>query len=199
MLALVDREGDEEAASCRIVFADRRDDADVDEAVLQVEAAQQVAVGLDAVRIVDVVGLQEGQQAGLRGLDDVLQAEVRIVTVADELDSLDAGLRTFGDFEHQVDAIVRQFDDLRLDADVEAAAAAIDFDHARDVSLNNRPRQRAALLRLNFSLELLVLDLPVALESDAVDHRVFDHEDDQPPSLHGGPHVLKEPGGVQAP
>ena len=197
LLALLDREGDEEAASRRIVFADRRHDADVDEAVLQIEPAQQLPVGLDTVRIVDVVGLQERQQAGLRGLDDVLQAEVRIVAVADEFDALDAGLHAFGDFEHQVDAIVRQFDDLRLDPDVEAAAAAIDLDQARDVGLDDRPRQGAALLRLNFSLELLVLDLPVALEGDAVDHRILDHEDDQPPALHGGPHVLEQPGGVE--
>src|SRR5262249_20732931 len=33
---------------------------------------------------------------------------------------------------------------------------------------------RAALLRLDFGLELLVLDLPFALKRDAVDDRIFD-------------------------
>ncbi len=39
--------------------------------------------------------------------------------------------------------------------------------------------QRAARLGLDFGRELLVLDLLVAFESDAADHGVFDHDDDQ--------------------
>ena len=42
--------------------ADRRHDAHVRIAVLEIEAAQQVAVGLDAVGIVDIVVLEEAQQ-----------------------------------------------------------------------------------------------------------------------------------------
>ena len=44
-----------------IELGDRRDDAHVRIAVLQVPAAQQVAVGLDAVRIVQIVVLEEAQ------------------------------------------------------------------------------------------------------------------------------------------
>ena len=63
--ALLDGEGDDEALAGRIVLADRRDDAHVGIAVLEIEAAQQIAVGLDAVRIVDVGGLQEAQPVAL--------------------------------------------------------------------------------------------------------------------------------------
>ena len=100
--------------------------------------------------------------------------------VPDEADILDAGLVAFVDLEHQIDAVVRQLDDLRLDGHVEAAAAVIDFDDALHVGLHGRLRQRAARLRLHFGFELLVLGLLVAFEGDPVDHRVFDHRDHQP-------------------
>src|SRR5690606_40982519 len=67
---------------------------DVGIAVLQVEAADQVAVGLDAVGIVDVARRQEAQQVGFAGLDLVLEAVGRKRVVADELDRGDAGLRS---------------------------------------------------------------------------------------------------------
>jgi len=41
--------------------------------VLEVEATQQLAVRLQPVGVIDVAGLQEGEQAGLDGLDLVLQ------------------------------------------------------------------------------------------------------------------------------
>ena len=73
LLALLDGEDDDKTAPCRIVFANRGDDAHVDEAVLEIEAAQQLAIGFDPVRIIDIAGLQERQQAGLGGLYHVLE------------------------------------------------------------------------------------------------------------------------------
>jgi hypothetical protein len=58
-------------------------------------------------------------------------------------------------------------------------------------------RKRAALLRLDLGLELLVLDLLVAFESDAVDDRVFDDREDQPAALHRRANVLEQAGGVE--
>ena len=101
------------------------------------------------------------------------------MVVADEGDELDAGLVAFGDLEHQIDAVVRQFDEFRLDAHVEAAGAAVDFDNALDVGLYGRLGQRAARLGLHLGLELLVLGLLVAFKGNAVDHRVFDHGDNE--------------------
>ena len=41
------------------------DDPHVDEPVLQIEATQHLAVGLDPILIVDVGALEEGQKVGL--------------------------------------------------------------------------------------------------------------------------------------
>ena len=45
-----------------------------------------------------------------------------------------------------------------------------------------------------FELELLVLGLLVALEGDAVDHRIFDHGHDQPAAGLVDAHVLEQAG-----
>ena len=63
LIALVDREGDDEALVAGIEFGDRRDDAHIGIAVLEIELAQQVAVGLDAIRIVEVVALIQLSQS----------------------------------------------------------------------------------------------------------------------------------------
>ena len=138
LLAFLDLEGDDEALLLGIVFGQRGDHLHVGKAVLEIEAANQVAVGLDAVGIVDVVAAEEAQQVRFARLDDVAQAIGRVGAVADELDRLDAGLGAFGDREDQVDAVVRLLDDLRGDADVIAAGAAVDFGDALGVRLHHR-------------------------------------------------------------
>ena len=57
-----------------------------------------------------------------------------------------------------------------------------------------RPREGPARLGLDFGRELLVLDLLVALERDAVDHRVFDHRDDDTAAGLVDLHVLEQAG-----
>ena len=159
----------------RIVFRQRGHHLHVGITVLQIEAANQVAIGFDPVRIVDVAAAEEAQQIRFVRLDDVLQPIRRIGDVADELDRLDAGFRALGDREDQIDAIVRLFDDFGRHGDVITAGMAIDFGNALGVGLHHRTRQRAARLGLNFRRKLFVLDLLVALEGNAADHRVFDH------------------------
>src|SRR5262249_42051942 len=110
---------------------------------------------------------------------------------------LDAGLAAFADLEDEIDAIVRQLDDLGIDADIEAAAAPIDLDQARHVGLHHGPRQRASLLRLDLRLELIVLDLLVALAGNAIDDRILDDREDEPAALHARLNVLKQTGGVE--
>ena len=109
----------------------------------------------------------------------------------------DGGLGAFGDFEDQIDAAVRQIDDLRNHGDVVAAAAAIDLDDALHVRLHDAARQRAALLRLDLGLELLVLDPGVALELDAVDDRILDHRDDDAAARLPDVDVLEQAGPVE--
>jgi len=67
--------------------------------MLEIEAANQVAIGLDPVGIVDVGAAEEAQQIGFVRLDDVLEAIGRIGHVADEFDRFDAGLAAFVDRE----------------------------------------------------------------------------------------------------
>jgi hypothetical protein len=73
LLAFLDHERDRESPARRIVLADRRNDAHVDEAVLEIEAPHELAIRLQSVRVVDVGRLQERQQSRGRGLDHVLQ------------------------------------------------------------------------------------------------------------------------------
>ena len=78
MLAFLDLEGDQETLALGIVFGERRHDLHIGEAVLQIEATNQVAIGLDPVRIVDVGAAKKAQQIRFAGLDDVLQAVRRV-------------------------------------------------------------------------------------------------------------------------
>src|SRR5262249_4108200 len=196
LLALFDGEGDHETPTVRIVFRNRGDDAYVDEPVLEIEPTQQLAIGLDPVRIINVAGLQERQQqSGLGGLDHVLEPVGRIGEIADKLDQLDSGLYTFGDFEDEIDAVVRQLDDLRFDVHVETAAAAVDLDDASRVGLHDGTRERPSFLGLDFRFQLFILALFVALKRDAVDDRIFGHGDDQASALNRRPDILKQAGG----
>jgi hypothetical protein len=71
---------------------------------------------------------------------------------------------------------------------------AVDFHDALGVGLHHRARQGSARLRLDFRRELLVLDLLVALESDAVDDRVFDDGDHDPTAGTADLHILEQAG-----
>ena len=187
-----DRERDVESLLGGIVFGNRRDHLHVGKAVLQVEAADQIAVGFHAVGVVDVGGLQEAQEVGLDGLDHLFQPPRRIGLVADELDRLDAGLLALFDHENQIDAVVRPLDDLRRHGDIEAAVAVIDVDDALGIGLHPGARQRVARLRLNFLLELLILHPVVAFEGKPVDHRRFHHRDDDAAAGLGDVDVFKK-------
>ncbi len=58
--------------------------------------------------------------------------------VADEVDLLDAGFLAFVDLENQIDAVVRPFDDLRHNGDVEPPVAAVDVYDPFGVGLHRR-------------------------------------------------------------
>ena len=195
--AFLDGKRDDEALDRRIVFADCGDDLHVGIAVGEIEAPDQIAIGFDAIGIVDVGSLQKAQEVRSRGLDHILEPIVGIGVIAGEDDVLDAGLLAFLDFENQVDAVVRPVDDFRHHLHVEASVAVIDLDDAGDVGLHHRLRQRAAGLRLDFLLELLVLDLRVALEGEPVDDRGLHHGHNQPAARLRNPDVLKQAGGVE--
>ena len=112
MLAFLDLEGNQKTLLVRIIFGQRGHHLHIGETVAEVKAADQVAIGLDAVGVVDVVTAEKAQQARFAGLDDVLQAIGRIDDVADEFDRFDSGFLTLGDRKDQIDAVVRLLDDL---------------------------------------------------------------------------------------
>ena len=110
---------------------------------------------------------RKASRSGLGGLDDVLEPVDGIGAIADELDVLDPGLAALGDFEDEIDAVVRQLDDLGLDAHVETAAAAVDLDDARRVGLHDRTRERARVPWTGFRL-LSCSSLTFLLPSNAM-------------------------------
>ena len=71
--------------------------------------------------------------AGLAGRHFLAQAAVAEMLVADDVDRADLGEFALVDLEHDVDAVLVELDDLRLDAGGEAALAAIELDDPRDV------------------------------------------------------------------
>ena len=67
---------------------------------------------------------------------------------------------------------------------VVATAAAIDGQDALDVGLHARARVDLARLRLHFVAQLVVVDLAVSLEGDAIDDRILRDLHDQGRALH---------------
>ncbi len=66
------------------------------------------------------------------------------------------------------------------DADIVAPDMPVGFDDAADVGLHRGALQRAARLGFDHGRKVLVLDLLVAFEGDAVEHRRFGQMHDQP-------------------
>ena len=90
-----------------------RDDLEIGIAAIEVEAAQRLLVGAQAVLVIDVVAQQERQERRALGRDHVRQAAVAEGVVADEIDRGDLGAAAFVDLEDDVDAVLAEIDDLR--------------------------------------------------------------------------------------
>ena len=99
--------------------------------------------------------------------------------VADDVDGADLGGRALDDFEHQVDAVLVELDDLGLDRGGEAPAALVQFDDPVDVAANLGAGEDLARGKPDLGLDLVVLDALVAFKDDAVDDRIFLDLDDQ--------------------
>ena len=183
-LALVDREGDEEALAVGRQLGDGRHDAEIGVTLREVELAQQLAIEIEAIGIVAVVRRQEAVPGAFARADLAAQRAVAEMLVADEADALHARDVAFVDLEDEVDAALVELDDLGVDRRVVAAAAAIDGQDAFDVGLHARAREDLARLRLHLVAQLVVLDLAVTLEGDAVDDRVLGDLHDQGRALH---------------
>ena len=88
-------------------------------------SAQQFPVEGQPIGIVGIVRTQETVPGGFLGLNDFPQIAVVEVPVADEGDLPDLGKFAFADFEHEIDPVLRQLDDLGNDRCREPSAAAV--------------------------------------------------------------------------
>jgi hypothetical protein len=195
-IALIDRVGEDEAPIVRVVDTGGGY-AHVGEPVLEIEAPQQVAVGIKVIEIVDVARLDEREPARLRRLDDGLEPAIGERPAADEHDALDAGLVALLDLEDEVDLPVAARNRLGGDLDIEAAEGAVHVDHVLDVPAYRGLRERPPRLEADRGGEVLVLELLVALELQVLDHRRLDHGDDEARALVGDPDVLELAGVVE--
>ena len=196
-LTLVQREGDEEILAIRGQLGERRDHAKVGVAAGQIVFPQKLTVQGQAIGIVGIVRGQKPVPARFLGGDGAAQAAVGERRVADEPNFANFGYRTLVDLEHQIDAILRQLYDLRLDGRGKPAAAAVNFDQALHVVLHARPGVDDARAELHLRLQHLVVDPPVALEGEPIDDRVFDDRDDQQVDLAADLDVREKAGGEQ--
>ncbi|MCY1228430.1 hypothetical protein D9M72_407470 [compost metagenome] len=108
-----------------------------------------------------------------------MKTTVAIGFVADEIDLGDLGALTFIDHEGKVDAPFGNRNDLRRYRDVAAADGSIGVLDGLDIRFDCRFAVRAERLRAHDALQLVVLDLAVAVEDDLIDQLILAHADDQ--------------------
>src|SRR3546814_14565971 len=101
-----------------------------------VETAQQLAVEGEAVGIVGVGRGEEVPERRLDGRHLVAQGGIGVLAVADEVDRADRGDRPLVDLEGEVDAVLLELDDLRLDGRRKAPGAAVDIQFALGLVLH---------------------------------------------------------------
>ena len=155
--ALFDGEGDEEAFAFAIEIGDRRDDARIGVAVLEVVTAQHFAVEIEAVWVVDVGGLEEAQK-----LVSVVVTALRSCESENALLPMKVIFRTFCflaflNDEGEVDALIVELNDLSVDLDRVVSGAAIYVENALDVGLHLGAREHRARFQLHFRASVVSL------------------------------------------
>ncbi len=176
-LAFLDHIGDDEIALIGGQFSHCRHNAKIGIALRQIKLPQLLLVEGQPVGIVAGVGAQEAEQPRFLGNHFATQIAVRKSLIADDVDLLDLGLGTFVDLENDIDAVLRQLDHLRLDCRRETALSLIQLDDPRDICADLGPGENLPRRQPDLGNDLVVLYPVVALEDDAVDHRILDHGD----------------------
>ena len=157
----------------------RLDDSKIGISLGQIECAKLLLIGGEPVGIVGVVRLQEAEDSPRLARVHLLpEALVRERLVAENVDRPDLGEVAFVDFEHHVDAVLVELDDLRLDAGGKAALRAIKLEDPVDVGTDCGAGEYLPRRELDLGRDLVVLEALVALQDDPVDHRVFANVDD---------------------
>ena len=117
--------------------------------------------------------------------------------VADEGDAADQRRWTVGNFEHHIDPVLREFDDLRLHPRVEIAAPCVEVENALAVGLGGRRREDRAWPQLQLRPQRRIGQRVVALEGDPVDDRVLLHLHHQRVAVAPELDVGEQAGGVE--
>src|SRR6185369_2449741 len=184
---LLDDVGDDEIAPVGRQLREGRDDAEVSIAFGQVKGAQLLLVGGKPIGVIGVVGLEEAQRtARLPGKHLLAQAPVGIFLVADDVDGADLGEVALVDLEHDVDAVLVELDDFRLDASGKTALPPIELENPIHIGASGRAGEDLARRQMDLGKDLVVLEALVALEDDAVDDRILAHRDHQVASVGTG-------------
>ena len=155
-------------------------DAEVGVAVLHVVAADGLLVGGEPVGIVHVGALEPRQEVHGARLHQVVQTVARDRIVADEANLANSGLVPLVDGEDEIDPTVGQLNQPLGHRSRIAAVLLVGILDAADVAFRRRLIIGRARLRLHFDFELVLLDVPVALEDDAIDDlrpRAEGHDD----------------------
>ena len=99
--------------------------------------------------------------------------------VADEDDLADQRHAAVVDLVYGIDAVLIEPDDLRIDAGVVVPALGIHIDDLLPVLLGQCRREHRTRAQLHLRAQLIVIQLVVALEGDAIDERVLHQAHDE--------------------
>src|SRR5690606_10126386 len=192
-LPLFQGEGDDEAGAIQIQLGNSRDDTEVRVAFLQVESAQQLAIEGKAIGVINIGAAEEAIPGTFSRRDDPPQGACRKGVVPHEVDGIDLRDRPLLDLANEVDPILVEFDQLGLHRSGKAPPPLIEIEDTLHILLHPGARVDDPWSQFDLLQQRFVLDPPVSFEGDAVDHRVFDHLDDQHVPLTPQGHVREEP------
>ncbi len=192
-----DGEGKEEAGPVRRQLRFRSPHFEIDVAVLQVEAPQQLLVEIQPVRIIFIRRGKEAPPAFLAGVDHLRQTILAERVIADEHDLADQRHRAVVDLEHDIDTVLIQPDDLRIDAGVVVALLGVQIEYVLSILFGQCRREHRARLQLHFRPQLIIGQLVVAFEGHAVDQRILCHAYQNRVAFSSDAHVLEQAGGVK--
>ncbi len=193
-LTFVDRKRQEEPFPLPVGVSRGRHNPHVRIAVFDVVPAEELAVEIEAVGIVDGCGLQEVEDARFGGGDHTAQFRIGEALIADEVDADDLGFRPLADFKHKIDAIVVELDNLRVHLGRVIALAAVHIEDALNVGLDAGAGVHRARLQLHFLGQSIAFDLCVPLERNAVDERILNNGDHHDGAFAIYSNVLEETG-----
>src|SRR5439155_10252265 len=146
---------------------------------------------------IGVVGREKSVPTTFFCLENPSQLAIAEFTIPDKVDAAYTGKFALVDFEHEIDPVLRELNHLWFDARSKSPVPAIEIEDALHIVLHSRPGVDHARTQLNLGVEVLVVELTVALKRNTIDDRVLDDLDDQGIAGPTEIDVCKQPGGKQ--